>query len=344
MTVTRKAFALSGAMLLAVFCAAYWAGERYAARDWLPWFRASKGTLAEVVEIDNQARTDFDLQTLRLTDDRGLGVTVKAKTPVACELPRPAILTLGGVNSGGRVAADLPRTGCFVVVSIDYPYDGRRRGLSAWEVATRWPAMRKALLDTVPATMLAVDYLYQRGDIDRNRIVLVGGSLGALIAPAAAAADERIDAVAVLFGAGDIEQLVLANLQIRAPLQRPLAWLANIVLSPLEPLKYIGRVAPRPVLLINGTGDARMPEALGRELQNRAKEPKTTLWYDIGHASIRSTDFRGLVINAFADWLVEESILSDQHASEIRFAEDTPADDSARDESTDQVFHVQEKR
>jgi fermentation-respiration switch protein FrsA (DUF1100 family) len=288
-----------------------------------------------VVETDKQKRSHDYLQTLRLTDDQGRAVTVQVKTPVAGKAPHPVILTLGGVNSGGRVAADLPRTGDFVVVSIDYPYDGRRRGVSAWEAATRWPAMRRALLDTVPATMLAVDYLFQREDIDQNRIVLVGGSLGALIAPAAAAAEPRIDAVAVLFGAGNIQQLIMANLRVRAPLQRPLAWIAHVVLSPLEPLKYIGRVTPRPVLLINGTGDARMPAELGRELQDRAKEPKTTLWFDIGHASIRSANFRGLVINSFADWLVEEGILTGRQASEIRVISDTPTDDPEPDESAD---------
>lgn len=322
MTSRLVKWAVIVAVSAAVLGATYRAGEHYAARDWLPWFQAQKGQLVRVAELDHVELHDSTLRRLRLTSDRGLAVTIQVREPRADGRPHPALLTLGGVKSGGRVSEQLPSTGRFVVVSIDYPYEGKRRDLSVWEAFTTWPAMRRGLLDTVPATMMAVDYLHTRKDIDRQRIILAGGSLGALIAPAAAAAEPRIAALAVLFGAGALEPLIAANLELPAPVEKPVAWVANLVVSPLEPLKYIGRVAPRPTLLINGTGDSRMPAALGRRLQAQAGEPRTTLWFDIGHASIRSAEFAQLVIDAFAVWLVENGLASDREARMLRVRDD----------------------
>lgn len=298
--------------------AGYVAGERYAARDWLGWFQAQKGRLVGAEELERRPLPEGGLRLLRLADDRGLAVTIQVKEPPPDGQAHPVLVALGGVQRGGRTAELLPQTGRFILVAVDYPYEGRRRGLSGWEFATALPAMRRAVLETMPAVMLVLDYLYRRADVDRERIVLAGGSFGALLAPAAAAAEPRISALAVLFGAGDLERLIAANIEVPAPFERQVAWLANLIVSPVEPLKYLHRVAPRPVLLINGRGDPRMPEALGRRLQEQARDPKTVVWFDIGHATIRSTEFRGLVVGAFADWLVGTGMLSPGEAQALR--------------------------
>jgi pimeloyl-ACP methyl ester carboxylesterase len=165
--------------------------------------------------------------------------------------------------------------------------------------------MRRALLDTPPATMLGVDYLRGLPEVDPDRIVLVGGSLGALVAPAVAATDERIAAVALLFGAGDLASVVEANLPGPLLVRRPLAWIFSTLVSPMEPLKYIGRIAPRPVFMLNGTGDPRMPVRCSRFLHDAAGDPKTIRWIDAGHVSIRDVTFRERVMVYFRAWLVE---------------------------------------
>jgi len=312
----RRRAVLAGVVVLAI-AATWWAGERYAARDWLPWFVAQKGVLVSVVELERRDTPQGVLQALRLTDDRGLAVDVQLRTPPTDAHRHPVLVILGGVQTGGRTSELVPTTGPFVLASVDYPYAGRRRGLSVPEFVAALPAMRRAVLMTPPAVMLVLDYLHTRGDIDRDRIVLAGGSFGALLAPAAAAAEKRIGGLAVLFGAGDLESLIAATLEVPAPLDRPVAWIANLVVSPVEPLKYIGRVAPRPVLLVNGRGDARMPEALGRRLQERAGSPRKVVWLDVGHATVRSVEFRALVVQTLANWLVETGFLSAAEAESL---------------------------
>jgi len=313
----RRRAVLAGVVAL-VLTATWGAGERYAARDWLPWFVAQKGELVSVTEVQRTDTPHGTLQALRLTDDRGLAIDVQLRVPQTDGRLHPVLVILGGVQTGGRTSELVPDTGPFILASVDYPYAGRRRGLSFLEFVTALPAMRRAVLMTPPAVMLVLDYLHTRGDVDRDRIVLAGGSFGALLAPAAAATEKRITGLAVLFGAGDLESLIAATLEVPAPFDRPVAWIANLIVSPVEPLKYIGRVAPRPVLLVNGRGDARMPEALGRRLQELAGSPRKVVWLDVGHATVRSAEFRALVVDTLADWLVETGVLSSVEADSLR--------------------------
>lgn len=299
----RLAFRLAvvGLLILAVYAGV----AHYRARDYLSYFREHKGRLVSSVESPPEPRGDGTLRRVTLQNDRGLKVDAFVKIPRAAAAPRAAIVTLGGLRSGVRALEFLEDTGDFIVLAMDYPFEGRRSGLSTWELLRLAPAMRRAALDTPSATMLGVDYLCRRPDVDRARIVLVGGSLGALFAPAAAAADDRITALALLFGAGDLSTLIDANLRLPVFVRRPVSWGLSAVVSPLEPLKYIGRVAPRPVFMLNSTGDRRIPDRCGRLLQSAAGEPKTVRWIDTGHVHVRDKDFRRDVLVAVQAWLAD---------------------------------------
>jgi len=312
----RLSLSLGAATL--VLGVGYLVGERYAARDWLAWFRSQKGVLVAVTEVEQRRLPHGTLRLLQLVDDRGLVVRIQVREPQPDGDPHPVLVTLGGIKVGGRVAGSVPDAGRIMLVSVDYPYEGKRRQLSKWEFMTSLPAMRRAVLRTPPATMLVLDYLHGRNDVDRRRIVLVGGSFGALLAPAAAAAEPRISGLVVLLGAGDLQSLIAANIELPALIEGVVAWLANLVVSPVEPLKYIHRVSPRPVLLVNGTGDTRMPEGLGHKLHARAGYPKTAIWLEIGHATLATPEFRVLVTGALAAWLVETGFLSSAEAGALR--------------------------
>ncbi|HEY5997384.1 MAG TPA: hypothetical protein VIU29_10205, partial [Candidatus Deferrimicrobiaceae bacterium] len=123
--------------------------------------------------------------------------------------------------------------------------------------------------------------------------------------PAVAAADDRVTALALLFGAGDLSTLLDANLPLPSFVRRPVAWGISAVVSPLEPLKYIGRVAPRPVFLLNGTGDRRMPDRCTRLLQAAASDPKTVRWIDAGHVHVQDKNFQRDVLVALRAWLAD---------------------------------------
>jgi len=301
----RRALGLVAFAACILIFAALAGVEHYASRDYVPYFSDHKGQLISVEERSDEVGDEHIVRELILRDDRGLVVRAVVKIPRAPSLPRAAIISLGGLQSGARALEYLRDTGDFVVLAMDFPFEGKRSGLSTLEFFRCLPAMRRALLDTPPATMLGVDYLRGLPEVDPNRVWLVGGSLGALVAPAIAATDERIAAVALLFGAGDLRSVVEANFPGPRLVRRPLAWIFSALVSPMEPLKYIGRIASRPVFMLNGSGDPRMPVHCSRLLHDAAGDPKTIRWIDAGHVSIRDVTFRERVLRHFREWLVE---------------------------------------
>jgi fermentation-respiration switch protein FrsA (DUF1100 family) len=148
---------------------------------------------------------------------------------------------------------------------------------------------RKGCLDDVHA---AIDYIKARPGVDPERIVLFGQSLGAALAIVAAA--ERPEVKAVVAEAAFTSHRAIA----RDILQRnPLTWLFAWPLSVLAlggsyaPIDAVGRIAPRPILLVHGTEDHLIPRWMGESLYARAAEPKR--FYSIqggGHLQLNDAE------------------------------------------------------
>ena len=235
----RRALRRAGvvvASLLVLGVVLYLAGESYKDRDDLARLVSRRAGLASVSEAILEAGPNHTLVHVALRDARGIEVEGHLLLPAAGEPPHRVLLILGGVRTGRRTVDFLGDTGDWIVLALDYPYRGKKSGLSRREFIALLPEMRRAMVDAVPATMLAVDYLWRRGDVDRGRVVLAGGSFGALFAPAVGAADDRISAVAILFGAGDLEALIDANLDV--------AWPARPVEPPPNPLLALDTAMP----------------------------------------------------------------------------------------------------
>jgi len=281
----------------------------YRQRDYTTHFQLHKGKLVsfETAPLRRQAGSeDF---TVRMSNDLGLEVEGFLRVPASGGGPFPALLLLGGLATGKHVLDYVGEVENTILLALDYPYEGKKSGMSTGEFLSKLPEMRRSVMNTVPAVLLAVDYLCSRKDVDTDRITLIGGSIGALFAPAAAASDERITAAAVLFGAGDLSSLIAANIDMPTPLPGIAAWAGGTLVSPLEPLKYIGRIAPRPLFLLNGTDDPRMPERCSRLLHERAGEPKTIRWIPAGHIHLRSNEFQSKVRVLLEEWLFENRLI-----------------------------------
>jgi len=298
---------LSAALALSV--ALFWAGEAYCRRDFRNHFDRLRGTLEHVEETHLATVGDHEIAEVRLRDDRGLAVVGHLKVPVGSHERYPALLILGGVRTGRRTIDYLADTRGVILFALDYPYEGKRSGLSTLEFLSSLPSMRRAVINTVPAAQLAVDYLLSRSDVDPDRIILAGGSVGAILSPAVAATDPRIDALVVLFGGGDIQSLIRTNLDRPAWMTIPAAWLGKVITAPVEPLRYIGEVSPRPIFFLNGTEDLGFPVANVRLLHEAAREPKTIRWIEAGHVIINRPEFHDQVTAELVAWLLEEELV-----------------------------------
>jgi dienelactone hydrolase len=295
--------------LCVLVAAVYAAGEWYRRRDYRERFGEMRGELTSVAVTTDEERDNHLYQTVGLRTDSGIAVTACLKAPAGKVERYPALVILGGLRTGRRTIDYLSDARGLVLLALDYPYEGKKEKLGVLEFAGSLPRIRRAVLETVPAIMLGVDYLLTRDDVDPGRILLAGGSLGALFVPAAAAADERMAAAVILFGAGDIERLVRANLDTSALLAAPAGWLCAVLASPVEPLKYVADVAPRPLFIMSGMVDPRIPVDCSRILQETAHEPKTIRWIDAGHVNVRSVEFHELVACELMEWLVSQGFV-----------------------------------
>jgi len=146
-------------------------------------------------------------------------------------------------------------------------------------------AFRVRAAHTVNDTRRLIDYLVTRRDIATNRIYLCGASYGAVTGSTAAAFDPRIRAAALIYGGGNLRKLLSAEM-VRDEMGSwavPARWLAWYFCSVFDPVKYAGRISPRPVLLQNGKADTVVAPEAARALQDAVGEPKKILWYEGDH-------------------------------------------------------------
>ncbi len=131
-----------------------------------------------------------------------------------------------------------------------------------------------------------VDYLTARPDVDAERIGVVGFSMGAATSLMAAAQDTRIKAVVGDSAWADVHHWLRPKLldvfvhprHTFTPLSLKLVELrGGIDLDALEPRRVVGRLAPRPLLVIHGSADEVVPPGDADEIFAAAGHPKQ-LW------------------------------------------------------------------
>lgn len=258
-------------------------------RDPAPDFAERRGTLATVQPEATRTDSGHVLQAVRLRSTSGLGVELLVKRP-ASGIPGPLVLILGGHNTGMQAATLIPDTHGYVVAALAYPYEGPHR-IKGLEVLRWAPDIRQAMLDTPPAIQLAMDWLLAQPWVDARRVEGVGASLGAPFMTVAAATDPRIGRLWLVQGGADSRALLAHNARKYLPgaLNPVGATLADILVAGpyLSPERWIGRVAPRPVVLVNSTEDERIPRPQVEQLYAAAGEPRAMVWLPGRHVMRR---------------------------------------------------------
>ena len=160
----------------------------------------------------------------------------------------------------------LPAEG-FNLFVFDYRGYGRSEGR---------PERRGLYEDSVAA----ISYLQSRRDVDRDRVLVFGQSLGGANAIAAVGGSgfSGIRGVAIESAFSSYREIIRDKLG-QMPLLSLLKWPLSYILigDSYSPDAVAGRIAPVPLLLIYGTDDPVVPYRHGKELYDRAGEPKE-LW------------------------------------------------------------------
>src|SRR5690606_38129446 len=102
----------------------------------------------------------------------------------------------------------------------------------------------------VPESRSAVDYLLQRGDVDSERLHLMGASYGGIMGCAVMNHEPRFRSAVIALAGGDLPVLVRSlvdsqDLGFASPF---VAALGSWALSAFEPLDQVAGIGPGPVL------------------------------------------------------------------------------------------------
>lgn len=222
-----------------------------------------------------------------LYSQSGIRVPVSVRRPAGAVEHMPVMILLGGQGTGRDACALIDVQPDLVCVALSYPYEGAAdlHGLSAlWNVRE----VQAAIVNTPPAVLMVIDYIANRSELNAGHIELVGVSLGAFLASVPAALDTRVRRLWLVHGAA-MPARVLSH-QLREDIPYP--WLRDglgqalsvLIAGPyLKPERWVGRVAPRPVVLINAREDEALPAPTIRRLHAAAAQPREIIWTEGGH-------------------------------------------------------------
>ena len=224
--------------------------------------------------------SDPDLRALRFEfSSRGDRVPGRLWLPPSGEEPHPLILLQHGLG-GSKEAPYLDATAGpwarrgVAVASIDFPLHGdrsdakltRRFASKLDSTAEPDPASQSFVASFLHQSVIdlqrAVDAVAGMPIIDESRIAYAGFSLGSIVGATFCSVDPRPRAAALALGGGGFGP------------------------PEVDPVRYVGGIAPRPLLLVNVIDDATMPRAASQALFEAAGEPKELLWFEGTHTQL----------------------------------------------------------
>ena len=255
---------------------------------------------AQELEVRRDER--FSIRHVALRNDRGETLTTAwVRRPLALRPDYRLLITYAGWNTGDAILKLIPPRDDLVAIAVQYPWAPPRSFIGK----LRTPVdVRRAAYRTVAGGMLAVDYLTRDERLDPNRIVLLGASLGSVFATIHGAIDQRVPQVVLIHGGADLSTILAPEMR-RIPgwLRPAMVRVARIPIDTFEPGRYVGRIAPRRLLIIAARDDQRFPAGAVIAFFNRAGQPKELRWTDTGHVGARRARVVDAVMKELAAYL-----------------------------------------
>jgi pimeloyl-ACP methyl ester carboxylesterase len=234
------------------------------------------------------------VEELHYTSVGGRRVAASLAVPAASP-PLGCLIYQGDIGPAAESLADV-RAGMATLRLATFSIEPRGgAGSAATAAAVRQPeGLRALLLDTVDDLRVGLDDLQRRPECHAN-VGVLGTALGGAIATLLAAQDRRVKAAVLTSVGATFKQLLLVRPQAAKELPglpkyvpeaaRDPAALADAVriLGPYDPARWIGAIAPRPVMLVNGRFDPLVTPGDALQLAAAAGSPRTVLYFSGGH-------------------------------------------------------------
>ena len=223
---------------------------------------------------------------LDLVSDSGLKVQITVRVPEQRPdqkmVPLPVALLLGGVGTGRTACHVIPKIKHAICVSISYPYQGSKN-IEGLGFIYNLRNLQQVVKDTPPAMMLALDYVLSQPYSDADQVELLGVSFGAYFISIPAVLDSRVTRVWVAHGAAEPINVMIHNYyhaSDRNFINKLLTHLFGYAIGSqhVDPEKWVGRISPRPVIILNAENDKTFPDSSVTALHKAARQPKEIIW------------------------------------------------------------------
>lgn len=219
---------------------------------------------------------------------------------------RSAVIITHGTNSDR--ATMLPEMRLLAeagigVLAFDWPGLGESDGPILWGAAARG------------ALTAAIDWVSARADVDPDRIGGLGFSMGGYVMTQVAASDRRLRAVTLESAPSSFDTYIEIHFSKWRFLSERAARRAlrgsDLLSIDRSPIRLIGDISPRPLLIIGETDDPEIPSSMTRALFESASEPKT-LWLihgsrHGGYAQDAGAEYGQRLQSFFGDNLIERA-------------------------------------
>jgi dienelactone hydrolase len=165
---------------------------------------------------------------------------------------------------------------------------GPRRAPGSRErlLSTDIPKTVAAIQQTVQDVRCAVAWLASRPEFDREKLGLVGTSLGSLVGAVAAANEPRIKTVCLMLGGGGLVDAYYDHPKARdyLPLVEMLGGkpVMKALIDPVDPLTYAARLKEKKLLMVCASRDDVVPAKAGTALWEASGRQKI-VWLDSTH-------------------------------------------------------------
>ena len=133
-----------------------------------------------------------------------------------------------------------------------------------------------------------VQYAKKNGRDDDKRVLVFGQSIGAAIGVVVTALEPDVEGLVAEAGFSEYRSIA-RHATKQSFLTWPLYPIYPLLLNKrFDPIKFIAKISPRPVLLIHGKKDEIVPFRMSEKLWKRANEPKQLLPIEnAGHLECR---------------------------------------------------------
>jgi cephalosporin-C deacetylase-like acetyl esterase len=244
------------------------------------------------VIVDTLSENLFHISYNSVNNNR---VTALLSFPANSKKPYPLAIIQHGLgdnkNTDYMMLGDSILSGKgFAVFRIDFAMHGERvkkkykfKGIDY--------TLRDAIKQTVFDLRRGLDYLNTLPQIDSTKTGFIGISLGGIAGTVFCGVDERVEVPVICIAGGGLR----AKEGVKGFGNK-----VTSMMAPIEPLNFVEKISPRPLLFINAEDDEVIPKPMAMVLHSKAEEPKEIIWYKSKHHINPYKAF-----NDSAEWLIK---------------------------------------